>query len=84
VISFKYVNIWQSYQQERGCLMHFARLANTSLKDEESARDNDVLACIFAKYLPIKKLLTDSAINQSLFGHYQPHRTLKMCSYTTL
>jgi len=33
------VNIWQSYQQERGCLMHFARLANTLLKDEESARD---------------------------------------------
>ena len=27
------VNIWQSYKQERGCLMHFARLANTLLKD---------------------------------------------------
>jgi len=23
---FKSVNIWQSYKQERGCLMHFARL----------------------------------------------------------
>ena len=33
----KSVNIWQSYKQERGCLMHFARLANTLLKDEESA-----------------------------------------------
>jgi len=52
---FKSVNrpIWQSYKQERGCLIHFARLANTLLKDEESARDNHVLACSFAKYLPI-------------------------------
>ena len=31
---FKSANIWQSYKQERGCLMHFARLANTLLKDE--------------------------------------------------
>ena len=46
---FKSVNIWQ----ERGCLMHFARLANTLLKDEESARDNHIFACNFAKYLPI-------------------------------
>ena len=30
--------------------MHFARLANTLLKDEEIARDNHVLACNFAKY----------------------------------
>jgi len=48
------VNIWQSYKQERGCLMHFAHLANTLLEDEESARDNHVLACNFAKYSPIK------------------------------
>jgi len=60
------VNIWQSYKKERGCLMHFARLANTLLKDEESAGDNRVLACNFAKYLPIKRnLLTHSAINPS-------------------
>jgi len=31
--------------------MHFARLVNTLLKHEESARDNHVLACKFAKYL---------------------------------
>ena len=43
-ICFKSVNIWQSYKQERGCLTHFARLANTLLKDEENARDNHVLA----------------------------------------
>jgi len=49
----KSVNIWQSYKQERGCLMHFGRLANTLLNDEESARNNHVLACNFAKYSPI-------------------------------
>jgi len=32
---------------------NFARLANTLLKDEESARDNHVFACNFAKYSPI-------------------------------
>jgi len=47
------VNIWQSYKQERACFMHFARLANTLLKDEESALDNHILACNFAKYSPI-------------------------------
>jgi len=41
---FKSVNICQSYKQdERGCLMHFAHLANTLLKDKESARDGHVL-----------------------------------------
>jgi len=48
------VNIWQSYKQERGCLMHFARLANTPLKDEESALDTHVFCLYnFAKYSPI-------------------------------
>ena len=35
----KSVNIRQSYKQERGCLMHIARPANT-LGMEESTRDN--------------------------------------------
>jgi len=62
----KSVNIWQSYKQESGCLMHFVRLANTMLKDEESARDNHDFACDFAKYLPILKIsLTHSVINLS-------------------
>jgi len=30
--------------------MHFARLADTTLKDEQSERDNHILACNFAKY----------------------------------
>jgi len=40
---FKSVNIWQSYKQERDCLMHFVHLANTLLKDRESARNNHFL-----------------------------------------
>ena len=39
--------------EECGCLVHFARLDNTLLKDEESAPDNHVLACNFGKYSPI-------------------------------
>jgi len=35
------------------CTLQFARLANTLLKDEESARDIHVLACNFAEYLQI-------------------------------
>jgi len=50
---FKSANIWQSYKQSCGCLVHFVRLAITPLKDEESARVNHVLACNVAKYSPI-------------------------------
>jgi len=51
--------------------MHFVCLANTLLKDEESARDNHVLAGNFAKYPPILIVfsLADSAINLSKFGY---------------
>ena len=56
---FKSVNIWQSCNQERGCLVHFACLANTLLKDGESAPDNHVFACNFAKYSPIKQKFTN-------------------------
>ena len=49
------MNIWQSYKQERNCLVQFVHVTNTLLKDEESAQDNHVFACIFAKYLPIGK-----------------------------
>jgi len=62
MIFFKSVNIWQSYMQKRNCLVIFAHLANTLLKDEGSARDNHVLASNFAKY---SKLFTHTAINLS-------------------
>jgi len=42
-----------TYKQERDCLVHFARLANTLLTDEESTRNNQVFADYFAKYSPI-------------------------------
>jgi len=47
--------------------MHFVYKANSALlKDEESARDNHILACNFAKYSLIKFFsLVDSAINLS-------------------
>jgi len=51
VFFIKSVSIWQSCKQERDCLMHFALLANTLLKDEESARDNHVLACNFTDFI---------------------------------
>jgi len=60
----KSVNIWQSYKEEHGCLMHFACLANTLLKDEESARDNHVIDCIFAKYSPISIFFTRRLSNK--------------------
>jgi len=44
--------------------MHFARLANTLLKDEESARDKHVLACNFGKYSPISIFFTHTLSNK--------------------
>ena len=40
---FKKVNICESYKQERDSLIHFVRLANTLLKDGETARNNTIL-----------------------------------------
>jgi len=40
------------------------RLANILLKDEESARDNHVLACNFAKYSPILIFFTHRLSNK--------------------
>jgi len=46
--------------------VHFARLANALLKDEESARDHHAFACNCAKYLPILTFsLRDSAITHT-------------------
>ena len=44
--------------------MHFACLANTLLKDEESARDNHGLACNVAKYSPILFFFTRRLSNK--------------------
>ena len=55
-IFFKSVNICQSYKQEGDRLVHFVRLANTLLKDEESARYNHVLACNFTNIYRFKNI----------------------------
>jgi len=47
---FKSVSIWQSYQQERDCLVHFLRLLAVCWPGAQSAWDNHALACNFAKY----------------------------------
>jgi len=39
------MNILEIYKQECGFFVHFVRLATTLLKDEESARDDHILAC---------------------------------------
>jgi len=41
-----------------------ARLLTTLLKDEQTARDNHVLACNFAKHLVILKYFTDRLTNK--------------------
>jgi len=53
---FKSVNMWQSYKQERDCLVHFLHLLAVCWLDAQSARDNHVLACNFSKYSSIKKI----------------------------
>ena len=63
--------------------MQFARLANTLVKDEESARDNHVLACNFAKYLSFKKF-SDRLSNKPFLIWLlttTPHLKI-ICSYT--
>ena len=43
------MNIWQ----ERGCLVYFLSLSAVGWPGSQTARNNHVLACNFAKYLPI-------------------------------
>jgi len=46
---FKLVNIWQSYEQECDCLMHFLRLLAVCWPVAQSACDNHAFACNFTK-----------------------------------
>jgi len=56
VKKIKSVNIRQSYMQERGCIVHFLCLFSSVSASAQSARDNQSLACNFAKYSPIKNI----------------------------
>ena len=44
---------WQSYKQERGCLVHFIRLLAVRWPGAQSAWDNHAVACNFTKYSQI-------------------------------
>jgi len=61
---FKSVNIWQSYKQERDCLVHFVLLTKALLKDRESARNNHVIVCNSTKYSPISIFFTRRLSNK--------------------
>jgi len=50
--------------EECGCLVHFARLDNTLLKDEEGARDNHVLACNLPNIYRFRNHFTDRLSNK--------------------
>jgi len=58
------VNIWQSCKQERDCLVHFLRLLALCWPGMQSARDNHVLPCNFAKYSPIFNFFIHRPINK--------------------
>jgi len=49
---FKSVNIWQSYKQERECVMHFLYffIYLHCVGQAHKMQDNHTLACNFAKY----------------------------------
>ena len=59
-----------------GCFVHLVRLAKTLIKDEENARDNDVLTDNFAKYSP-------NLIYFSLRLSYKPFLNLFIGNPTT-
>jgi len=48
-------------------MIDFARLADTLLKDEDSARDNHVLACNSAKYSPILNFFFTHRLSNKIF-----------------
>jgi len=67
---FTSVNIWQSYKQEHGCLVHFVCLQATiytAKRRRKCTAQSTFFVRNYAKYSPILKivLLTDSAIDLS-------------------
>jgi len=54
------VNIWQSYKQERDCLVHFVRLANTLVKDEKVHETITFLLLTLANIHRLKKIHRES------------------------
>jgi len=58
------MNIWQSYKQEGGCLVHFVRLTTTLLSRRKCTTQSTFFACNYAKYLPIRKVFTGTLSNK--------------------
>ena len=53
---FRSVNIWQSYKQERDCLEHFARLANTPLNTKKVHETITFMGVTFPNIHRFKKI----------------------------
>jgi len=72
---FKSVNTWRSYKQERDCLMYFARLTNTLLKDEESAPRTTKCRGSASPSIVLRfyRELTNSGVTIVLGGQRQKH-----------
>jgi len=69
---FKSVNIWQSYEQERGCFMHFVRLENTL------ASSKILLTSCFIIIHKSKKAAS-SRVPSSPSGRQARHHSLRNC-----
>jgi len=65
LLSVRVKKIWQSYKQERGCLMHFARLANKLLKTKKVHKTITFLLVTSSNIHRFNFSLTYSAINLS-------------------
>jgi len=82
VKSFKSLNIWQSYKQERCCLMHFAHLANTLLKDQlgiELKRWVRELGIWWAKRNHALRGIADPSRNRNFF--WGGHTSACICTF---
>ena len=82
VIFFKSVNIWQSYKQERDCLVHFLRLLSSVLATR--AKCHRVFTCLFC-ITAYTWTQTGNSVGQSVsfpFGmcHLLSIKTLAVCS----
>jgi len=64
-VFFKSVNIWQSYEQEGGCLVHFMCLATTLLQTKKM-HDRPTIHICARNYAKYSRILINNkpAINQ--------------------
>jgi len=75
VIFFKSVNVWHCYRQKVNCVVHFLRLLAVWWPRAQSAPNNHLLACNFAKY--------SSILNNFVTGRLSNKRFFKIWLLTT-